>query len=132
MPEEGLCPSCGHLVISGDSPAKPSAIPAKRDEIATTGAGGLARGRDYSAALLGMFFYLAFFALTIMLMMAATIPYNVVVAVGISAALSVAVTRLLCRVEAPETSGSSQRPTWIIRNETLRRMMANLNALWFG
>lgn len=132
MQEEGLCPSCGHLVIGDDTLTPPSEVSGKCNDIVAPLSHGVARGRDYSAALLGMFLYLIFFFVTIVLMMRSNVPFNVAAAVVFSVALSFGVTRLLCRVEPPETAGTGQRATWIIRNEPLRRLMTDLNALWFG
>jgi len=148
MPSDGICPSCGHLVIAefaqqtpedlsdipyaksgSPPPSKPLADPAKPEKQAASPFGdGLLRARDYSAQLLGVAIY--------SLLLHPTLAYLVFLAHGRHSGIVIPVacayiplawliTRLLCAVE-PQTG------RWRIRDPYLRAIFMKLNALWFG
>ena len=152
MPSDGICPSCGHLVIAdlpdmpdvkpdaswaspGLRPSAPppksrpdAAKPGKPDEQATSPLGdGLLRARDYSAQLLGVAIY--------SLLLHPTLAYLVFLAhrrdsttvlTFVCAYLPLAwlITRLLCTAD-PQTGG------WRIKDPYLRAIFMKLNAMWF-
>ena len=151
MSSDGICPSCGHLVITdlgqqtpehlSDAPHPKSASPppskprpeipepAKPEKQAASPFGdGLLRARDYSAQLLGVAIY--------SLLLHPTLAYLVFLADGRHSGavitfacayipLAWLITRLLCTIE-PQTA------RWHIRDPYLRAIFMKLNALWFG